>query len=130
MNFLGFAFTLVLLVAVQLTTFTWAATNVTKTSGKGKKAFPLFPIPFAHVNCVHWIKRCSRIGALGLLWLKRERACKVCLRHPQNLFYAEFFSQFQTLQFFIRHTLKVAGYFYIFANIEQAYSSGGFCVGC
>ena len=37
MNFLGFAFPLALLVAVQLTTFTWATTNATKTSGKGKK---------------------------------------------------------------------------------------------
>ena len=37
MNFLGFALSLALLVAVQLTTFTWAAMNVTKTSGKVKR---------------------------------------------------------------------------------------------
>ena len=49
MNFLGFAFPLALLLAVQLTTFTWAATNVKKTSGKGKKVFRLCPVPFVHV---------------------------------------------------------------------------------
>ena len=62
MNFLGFAFPLALLVAVQLTTLTWAATNVTKTSGKGKKVTPLRRISVAYAYCIHWIKRRSCIS--------------------------------------------------------------------